>query len=143
MTPGRWLAVLAGGALYGFGLALSTTVQPEVVIAFLRGQDVGPMFVMGGAVAVTLMGFRIASQRLHRPLLGGDFERHVTGLDRPTLLGSAIFGVGWGLSGVSPGTAIAGLGTGNGQLLWALAGMALGALLQGVSAQHRRSGSSQ
>lgn len=139
LTPLRWLAVLAGGMLFGFGLALSTMVQPEVVLAFLRGHDAGLMLVMGGAVAVTLLAYRSAPRRLAQPVLGGSFERHAAALDGPTLLGSAIFGIGWGLSGVCPGPAIAGLGTGNWQLLWALAGIVLGALLQGLSAQRRLS----
>ena len=47
------MAVLAAGALFGFGLALSTMVRPEVVLGFLRFQDFGLMLVMGGAVVVT------------------------------------------------------------------------------------------
>ena len=58
MTPPRTLAVLAGGMLFGFGLALSTMVQPEVVLSFLRFQDGGLMLVMGGALAVTLLVLR-------------------------------------------------------------------------------------
>ena len=48
---------------------------------------------------------------------------------------AAIFGIGWGLCGVCPGPAIAGLGTGNWALLWALGGIALGALVQGLRAR--------
>jgi uncharacterized protein len=135
LTFSCWLAVLASGMLFGFGLALSTMVQPEVVLGFLRFNDWGLMLVMGGAVVVTLLAYRLAPRLARRPLLGGgDFERHAAALDRPTVLGSAIFGIGWGLCGVCPGPAIAGLGTGNWALLWALAGIALGALLQGWQA---------
>ena len=52
-----------------------------------------------------------------------------------TAVGAALFGVGWGLCGVCPGPAIAGLGLGNWSLLWALGGIALGALLQGLRAR--------
>ena len=52
-------------------------------------------------------------------------------MNRDTLLGAAIFGAGWGLSGVCPGPAIAGLGAGNWPLLWALAGIIVGAGIQG------------
>ena len=52
------------------------------------------------------------------------------------LIGAAIFGVGWGLCGVCPGPAIAGLGTGNLSLLWALGGIAVGALAQGLCAKY-------
>jgi hypothetical protein len=61
-------------------------------------------------------------------------------MHRDTFIGSAMFGVGWGLSGVCPGPAIAGLGTGNLQLLWVLGGLAAGAWLQGVLASPRAQG---
>jgi len=134
MNPPRFAAVLAGGMLFGFGLALSTMVQPEVVLGFLRFRDWGLMLVMGGAMGVTLLAYRYAPRRLRAPLLGGGFDRHVSRLDRDTVLGSAIFGIGWGLCGVCPGPAIAGLGTGNLGLLWALLGIVAGAGLQGWQA---------
>ncbi|MDO9165054.1 MAG: YeeE/YedE thiosulfate transporter family protein [Rhodoferax sp.] len=134
-TLGQFLAVLAGGALFGFGLALSTMVRPEVVLSFLRFQDFGLMLVMGGAVVVTLLAYLLLPRMLVQPLLGGYFHQHVAHWNRDTLVGSALFGVGWGLCGVCPGPAIAGLGTGNWSLLWALAGIALGALVQGLRAK--------
>ncbi|MFZ2828203.1 DUF6691 family protein [Hydrogenophaga sp.] len=135
MTPLKALAVLASGALFGFGLSLSTMVQPEVVLGFLRFQDFGLMLVMGGAVVVTLLAYRFGPRLLRRPLLGGYFHQHVSHWNRDTLVGAALFGVGWGLCGVCPGPAIAGLGTGNTDLLWALGGIALGALAQGLRAK--------
>jgi len=139
LSPARLLAVLAAGALFGFGLALSSMVQPEVVLSFLQFQDFGLMLVMGGAVAVVVPAYALAPRGLRAPLLGGGgFERHSAAFDKPTVIGSAIFGIGWGLSGVCPGPAIAGLGTGNWALLWALAGIVLGALIQGWTAPGQR-----
>lgn len=135
MTPGLFLATLAGGTLFGFGLALSTMVRPEVVLGFLRFEDWGLMLVMGGAVLVTLVAYKLAPRLLGRPLLGGYFHQHVSLWNRDTLTGAALFGIGWGLCGVCPGPAIAGLGTGNASLLWALAGIAAGALAQGLRAR--------
>lgn len=132
LTPLRFVSVLAAGALFGFGLALSTMVKPEVVLSFLRFEDFGLMLVMGGAVIVTMLGFRLAPRLLAKPLAGDKFDLHVTQWNRDTLVGAALFGVGWGLCGVCPGPAIAGLGTGNWTLLWALGGIALGALVQGL-----------
>jgi uncharacterized membrane protein YedE/YeeE len=132
MTPVRFVSVLAAGALFGFGLALSTMVKPEVVLGFLRFQDFGLMLVMGGAVIVTLVGYKLAPSLLAKPLAGDYFHQHVATWNRDTLVGAALFGVGWGLCGVCPGPAIAGLGTGNWTLLWALGGIALGALAQGL-----------
>ncbi len=131
MSFSRFLAVLASGALFGFGLALSTMVSPEVVLSFLRFQDYGLMLVMGGAVCVTLLVYQLAPRLLGRPLLEDKFAIRPSLMDRDTLLGAAIFGIGWGVCGVCPGPAIAGLGTGNWDLLIALAGIAAGAYLQG------------
>lgn len=135
MTPARFLAVLAAGALFGFGLSLSTMVRPEVVLGFLRFQDWGLMLVMGGAMGVTLVAYKLLPRLIKKPLLGGYFHWHVAHWNRDTLVGAALFGMGWGLCGVCPGPAIAGLGTGNWSLLWALGGIALGAGVQGFVAK--------
>lgn len=132
MTPLTFLAVLASGALFGFGLALSTMISPEVVLSFLRFRDWGLMLVMGGAVAVTVLAYQFAPRLLRRPLLGDHFAVRPAAMDRDTLVGAALFGIGWGLCGVCPGPAIAGLGTGNWPLLVALAGILAGAWLQGA-----------
>jgi uncharacterized membrane protein YedE/YeeE len=65
-------------------------------------------------------------------LLADNFAQRVASLDRNTLLGAAIFGLGWGICGVCPGPAIAGLGVGNLDMLWALGGMLVGAYAQGI-----------
>lgn len=126
---------LAGGALFGFGLAYSGMVSPEVVLRFLTWQDFGLMLVMGGAIAVTLPCYLLLPRLLKKPLLGEHFERRKARFDRPTLVGAALFGLGWGLCGVCPGPAIAGLGGGNLDLLWALVGIFIGAYVQGRWAQ--------
>lgn len=131
MSFAKFLAVLASGILFGLGLAVSTMVSPEVVLSFLRFQDWGLMLVMGGAVCVTVLVYQLAPRLLGRPMLGDHFSVRPSVLDRDTVLGAAIFGVGWGICGVCPGPAIAGLGTGNWSLLVALAGIALGAYAQG------------
>lgn len=130
----RALATLAAGMLFGFGLALSTMVQPETVLSFLRFQDFGLMLVLGGAVAVVMLAYKLLPRVLNRPLLGDYFHTHPSEWNRDTAVGAALFGVGWGLCGVCPGPALAGLGTGNLDLLWAVAGIALGALVQGLRA---------
>jgi uncharacterized membrane protein YedE/YeeE len=125
------VAVLAGGALFGFGLALSTMISPEVVLSFLRLQDFGLMLVLGGAVVVTMITYALAPRLMSRPLCEAAFGTRPSALDRDTIVGAAIFGVGWGLCGVCPGPAIAGLGAGNWPLLVALAGIFAGAYLHG------------
>ena len=129
------LSTLLSGALFGFGLSLSTMVKPEVVLSFLRFQDWGLMLVMGGAVMVVLVIYSIAPRALAHPVFADHFHAHQSKWNRDTALGAALFGVGWGLCGVCPGPAIAALGTGNMNLLWALGGIALGALAQGLFAK--------
>lgn len=135
MSAARGLATLAAGALFGFGLSYSTMIRPEVVLSFLRFEDFGLMLVMGGAVVVVTLVYKLAPRLLARPLLGDHFHTHPSAWNRDTAVGAALFGVGWGLCGVCPGPAIAGLGAGNWDLLWALAGIALGALVQGLRAK--------
>jgi uncharacterized membrane protein YedE/YeeE len=135
MTVPKSLATLAAGALFGFGLSISTMIRPEVVLSFLRFQDFGLMLVMGGAVMVVMLAYKPTPRLLARPLLDNHFHAHPSVWNRDTALGAALFGVGWGLCGVCPGPAIAGLGAGNWSLLWALAGIALGALVQGLRAK--------
>jgi uncharacterized membrane protein YedE/YeeE len=134
------IGMLLGGALFGYGLAYSGMVSPEVVLRFLTLQDMGLMLVMGGAVAVTVIAYQLIPRVLKRPMLADGFDKRITPLDKNTLLGAALFGLGWGISGVCPGPAIAGLGGGNLKLLWALVGIFAGAYLQGwVASRHTSS----
>lgn len=125
-------AALLSGLLFGLGLALSGMVDPARVLGFL---DVaGPwdptlVFVLGGAVAVSALGV-LVSRRMTRPALAQRFDLPTrTRIDRPLILGAALFGVGWGLSGFCPGPALASLSLGlPGSLVFVLAmlgGMAL------------------
>jgi uncharacterized membrane protein YedE/YeeE len=131
MKPMVFLFVLLSGALFGFGLALSTMIQPEVVLSFLRFEDFGLLLVLGGAFGVTLLCYQLAPRLLGKPWLTASFGHHPSALNLSTIGGAAIFGIGWGLSGVCPGPAIAGLGAGNWPLLFALVGLLLGAYVQG------------
>ena len=124
--------ILVGGLVFGFGLAYSQMARPEVVLDFLQFDDFGLVFVMFGGAAVTGLTFFIAPRLLGRaPLTGDTYERRLKAFDRNVLVGGAIFGVGWGLSGICPGAAYASFGIGNVTILWALAGMFVGAYLQG------------
>ena len=131
MKPTNLLIVLVCGALFGFGLALSTMIQPEVILSFLTWNDFGLMLVLGGAAGVTMLAYQFAPRLMKKPLIAETFGTHSSVMSRDTLLGAAIFGTGWGLSGVCPGPAIAGLGAGNWPRVWALAGIIIGAGIQG------------
>lgn len=133
LTLPKAMTTLLAGALFGFGLSLATMVQPEVVIGFLLFKDWGLMLVMGGAAGLALLAYKGFPQWLARPLLGGQFLTQPARWNRQTVIGSTIFGIGWGLSGVCPGPAIAALGTGNTDILWALGGIVLGGLAHGLT----------
>lgn len=123
------LIVLVGGSLFGYGLALSQMAKPEVVLSFLQLQDFGLVLVMGGGVVVTMATFHIGRRILKRPAIG-TFEPFSAALRPRTFVGAVVFGVGWGLSGLCPGSALASLGIGNGPVLLGLATMFLGAYVQ-------------
>lgn len=124
--------IYVGGLIFGFGLAISGMARPEVVLDFLQFDDFGLLFVMGGAAVVTGITFAIATRFLDRaPLTASEYTRRVKEFDRNVIIGGSIFGVGWGLSGICPGAAYASVGIGNYPILWAIAGMFLGAYAQG------------
>ena len=124
--------VLFGGVLFGFGLAYSHMARPEVVLNFLQFDDFGLAFVMLGAAVVAGAAFAVAPRVFDEaPITGDRYELRVKPFDRNVVVGGIIFGVGWGLSGVCPGAGYASLGIGNVPILWALAGMFVGAYLQG------------
>jgi len=128
----KWFITLLAGALFGFGLSISTMIQPDIVLGFLRFQDMGLMLVMAGAVGVALVGYKGLPRLLNKPLCGEQFHQHPSAWNRDTLWGSALFGVGWGLRGVCPGPAIASIGAGQWDVMWALLGIVLGGLAHGL-----------
>lgn len=130
--------IVLGGALFGFGLAHSGMARPEIVLDFLQLQDLGLVFVMGGAAAVTGTVIALATRYLDRaPLTDERYGKREKTFDRSVLLGGVVFGVGWGISGLCPGSAYASLGIGNFPILIGIAGMFLGAYAQGYWRSHR------
>ena len=131
--PGFYLSILVGGLIFGFGLAYSHMARPEIVLDFLQFEDLGLLFVMGGAAVVTGIVFTVATNFLSdAPLTGEEYVRRVKSFDRNVVVGGVVFGAGWGLSGICPGAAYASVGIGNWPILWAVAGMFLGAYAQGL-----------
>lgn len=125
------LTALVCGTLFGFGLAWSTMVRPEAILQFLMLKNMGLLLVMGGAAGVTFVAYHGLPRIMKHPVFAHTFHRRSSCLETRTLLGAAIFGVGWGLSGVCPGPAIAGLGVGNWPLVLSVIGIALGAWIEG------------
>ena len=107
--------IVAGviGLLFGAGIAISGMANPAKVLNFFDffgTWDPSLAFVMGGALAVTAIGYRFV---LKRPKPVFDTQFHIPAghrIDAPLIAGSAIFGIGWGITGFCPGGAIPGLG---------------------------------
>jgi uncharacterized membrane protein YedE/YeeE len=111
--------VLAGlaGALFGAGLLVSGMTQPARVVGFLRvaaGWDPSLAFVMAGAVTVYAILFRWIRRRRPDPWFDGSFHLPTRGdIDRPLMVGAAVFGIGWGLGGLCPGPGIVAAASGS------------------------------
>ena len=110
--------VFAGlaGLVFGIGIALSGMMNPAKVLNFfdLAGAwDPSLAFVMGGALIVTALGYRLVWRRT-QPLFGSKFQiPGNTQIDGKLIGGSALFGIGWGIAGFCPGAALPALGTGR------------------------------
>jgi uncharacterized membrane protein YedE/YeeE len=120
------------GLLFGLGLILAGMTDPGKVQGFLDlagPWDPSLAFVMGGAIVVGYLAFALARRRTSA-LLGGAMRiPSAREIDRPLVVGSLVFGVGWGLAGFCPGPALVALGAGHWQalvfVLAMLAGMAV------------------
>ncbi|MBS3953809.1 MAG: YeeE/YedE family protein [Methylomicrobium sp.] len=108
------------GIMFGAGLTLSQMTDPAKVLSFLDiagNWDPSLIFVMLGALTVTMISFRRILKK-PSPLWAQRFViANRTALDKPLILGSAIFGIGWGITGYCPGPSVAGLGLGNTEAL--------------------------
>lgn len=129
----RNLASVLAGLLFGFGLALSGMTHPQKVLGFLDVAgpwDASLLFVLGGAVGVTLISFRFIL-RMGKPMLAERFViTRETHIDRAMILGAILFGIGWGISGYCPGPAVALLASPNWELLAFLPAAILGAVAE-------------
>ena len=129
----RNLVALLVGVVFGLGLAVAGMTNPMKVLAFLDiagDWDPSLMLVLGSAVGLSFVGFRVILRR-QRPVFDEGFALPSrSDLDRPLIIGAALFGVGWGLVGYCPGPAIASLGFGNSEALWFVPAMVLGMLLR-------------
>lgn len=114
----RYLAVAAlSGLLFGAGLYVSQMVDPYKVLHFLDfsaipsgGWDPSLAFVMGGGLAVMAVAVWLSRGR-SAPLFDSTFhEPEFKRIDTPLVAGAALFGVGWGMSGICPGPAISLIG---------------------------------
>src|SRR6266545_23005 len=138
------IAVLICGLVFGWGLLISGMMQPAKVLAFLDifaildGQwDPSLAVVMAAALIVSGAGFALAKRR-ERPV----FAAHSlwptrSDIDRPLVIGSVLFGAGWGLSGLCPGPALENLATLSPRVVVFVVAMAAGMVLHDVWQKRR------
>lgn len=125
----RLATALVSGLIFGLGLSLSGMLDPVRVQGFLDvfgAWDPSLAFVLGGAVVVAFVGVAI-SRSLEKPVF--DVQFHLPGtqrIDRRLVVGSALFGIGWGIAGFCPGPAITALALGKAEIVVFVVTMVLG-----------------
>ena len=126
------ISSLGAGSLFGIGLWVSGMANPKKVLGFLDvtgDWDASLLLVMGGAVAVTLLAFRVVLKR-SSPLFEKKFHLpEKKDIDFPLIAGSAIFGIGWGIAGYCPGPALTSLATLSAESIVFVIAMIVGGLL--------------
>lgn len=114
------LTAFIAGLLFGVGLLLAGMANPAKVLAFLDlagAWDPSLAFVMGGGIGAALIPFTLAKRR-QQSLTGCPMQLpSKREPDRQLVLGSLIFGIGWGIAGICPGPAVVVLGSGNAAIL--------------------------
>jgi uncharacterized membrane protein YedE/YeeE len=126
------VSAFIAGLIFGAGLIVSAMVDPAKVLGFLDlagAWDPSLALVMGGAIAVGLIGFALAARR-RKSLLGLEMRLPaIKQVDRRLVVGSLLFGAGWGLAGICPGPGLVAAALGEGKafvfLIAMVAGMAL------------------
>jgi uncharacterized membrane protein YedE/YeeE len=109
----RNIFALVVGLIFGLGLCLSGMYEPAKVTGFLDlagAWDPSLAFVMGGAIVVALPAFALARRRRDAWVGGAIDLPTARAIDAPLVVGSAIFGIGWGLGGVCPAPGVVDLG---------------------------------
>jgi len=126
----RLFLIYITGLAFGVGVSISGMANPAKVINFfdVAGTwDPSLFFVMASALIVTAIGYALVF-RQHKPVFSPGFQVPTNRtIDARLVGGSALFGVGWGISGFCPGASIPALGTGNSQVL-----IFTGSLLVGI-----------
>jgi hypothetical protein len=139
------VSAAAAGVLFGVGLGISGMGRPTKVLAFLDvtgAWDPSLAFVMMGAIGVHCLAV-VAAKRRQRTALGGIFHWPKPAVvDKPLLVGAAVFGIGWGLGGFCPGPALLGAASGNGSAIVFVVAMAAGMIARHTAVRREAARSS-
>lgn len=126
--------IVFSGFLFSIGLFVSGMTNPHKVISFLNvtgAWDPSLLFVMVGAIVPTFLFYRFVSGH-KEPLFETkfDFPTKIS-LDRSLVVGSILFGIGWGISGVCPGPGVANIFAGHFDFLFFVISMLVGLVIGG------------
>ena len=125
----RLLSAFIVGLIFGAGIAISGMINPAKVLNFfdIAGTwDPSLIFVMGGALVTTFIGYRFVLRR-DRPVIEERFQLPTArDIDARLVGGSAVFGVGWGIAGFCPGAAVPALGSGKWEVAFFVAALLAG-----------------
>lgn len=129
----KTFSALIAGMIFGIGIAISGMANPAKVLNFfdIAGTwDPSLIFVMGGGLITAMIGYRLVFAGRPRPVFDTDYKIPTSRMiDARLIGGSAVFGLGWGISGFCPGGAIPALGLGYSQTVIFTAAMIGGILL--------------
>ena len=129
----KYISSAIAGGVFGFGIAISGMANPAKVLNFF---DIfgtwypSLVFVMGGAMITALIGYRLVFGVQKRPLFEVSFSLpSAKQIDRRLILGSIVFGIGWGIAGFCPGGAIPTFGLGHSESYIFIASLVVGILV--------------
>ena len=132
------LIPLTSGIIFGIGLVIAGMTNPAKVMGFLNvfgNWDPSLMFVMGGAIIVSIPAFLLIGKKMSAPLFnnGEGFSQQLEkNIDIPLVIGSTMFGIGWALVGFCPGPAISALTQVDGNVFMFFIAMSIGMLFKKI-----------
>nr|WP_321455920.1 DUF6691 family protein [uncultured Cohaesibacter sp.] len=113
----RYLVAGLIGAIFGLGIITSGMANPAKVLNFfdIAGTfDPSLAFVMAGALTIAIPGYALIFRKMHKPIFTPSFNVPTNRrIDRKLVIGSSIFGIGWGIGGFCPGASLPALGLGH------------------------------
>ena len=131
------------GAIFGLGIIIGGMGNPAKIMNFfdIAGTfDPSLIFVMGGALITTFIGYRVVFWLRKRPLIANSFQvPKKADIDAPLIIGASLFGIGWGITGFCPGGSIPAITLGEPSVWIFIVSMAAGITLARMWNRFRRS----